>query len=113
MSLATRFLKETATYWGPSTPNGYGGTAFGSPVVIFCRRVLESAFSDQEDARQIRSDESYVVDTAATSFAVGGRVAYGDHTGVSDPTTVDSSEVKSIKRTPDLRNTKSLMRLFV
>lgn len=80
-------LNQTATYWAPNTPDGYGGGTFPAPVTVTCR---------WEDTTEIVLDNKGVEAMARakvfleTDLLSGGFLVLGTSTA-TDPRLVDGA----------------------
>lgn len=109
MSIITRMLKDTATYW-PVITDGYGGFEFGAPVAISCRwEEVQEEFITPEGREEV-SDAVVYVDR---DLEVGGYLAQGDYSASTSTTTTgeepsftppDSARpIKQFSKLPKLR----------
>ena len=100
MSYITRNLRQTITYWSPSTPDGFGGKSFGSPTTLNGRwedKVVE--FVDPEG----RESVSQAIVYTDTDVSLGGFLYNGTSTA-SDPNSVDGArEIRNFSKTPNLK----------
>jgi len=104
VAIATRGLKQTATWWAV-TPDGTGGDLFGAPVLVACRwENRQETYVGQIDRREHVSKAIVYVDR---EVAVGDYLALGDHSAVSSPVDLSGDIADKIQRQqlfPDLRN---------
>ena len=49
-------LTQTATYWSPSTPDGFGGMAFAAPTTLLCRWQSTTDIFQDTDGEEFVSD---------------------------------------------------------
>jgi len=114
MSIITRMLKQTATYW-PASPDGYGGFVFGAPAAIDCRWEDRAERFTTEDGREEVSQSVVYVDR---DLEVGDYIALGDYS-MSTSTTTTGEEpsftppagarpIRAFGKLPNLRNTEYL-----
>lgn len=102
MSFLTRNLRQTATYWPPSTPDGFGGKSFGTRQSVKCR------WEDKAEKFVDTSGEE-VVSEAIVYLAVDvvqkGWLFLGT-SGSTDPTTVSGAhEIRAFRKSPSLKAT--------
>jgi len=92
---------DTATYWGTPVQGGFGEPVFGAPQLVKCRwEDITEIFVDMEGIE--RRSRAKVWTFAA--LEVEGYIAHGDHTNVTDPTTLDNAlSVQRVDNIPDLR----------
>lgn len=105
VSIATRGLKQIATWWSTS-PNGTGGDLFAVPVLVACRwEDRQEKYTGQVDRREHVSKAIVFVDR---SVAVGDYLCLGDQTATPDPTSlVGADKIQRQQQFPDLRNAEA------
>lgn len=113
MDLASK-LNQTATYWAPGTPDGYGRTNFEAvPVEISVRwQDTTELYRDTKGNEQVSSSVIYML----VEIAIGGYIKLGNEEAgtVSDPRQVSGAqEVRQIGTSPSLRATQTLYRVIV
>lgn len=109
MTPYTRNLNQNATYWAPTGPDGYGGFAFASPVLIACR------WQDKLDmVRNADGDEvvSQIIAYVDRQLARKGWLTLGDQTSSASPTT-DAQEIIARGSSPDLAATRVLYKVWL
>jgi len=101
MPIGAIAYRQTATYWGSPVQNGFGGYTFSAPVVVACRwedtneRYLDNAGEEKVSRSTIWTYER---------LEEGGYLAQGNHSGVTDPTTLDNAyAIQRSVEIPDLR----------
>lgn len=113
MNFATK-LNQTATYWAPGTPDGYGRVQFEAVPVAIDVRWQEQAvmFRDAKGNQQVSNAVIYTLDV----LAIGGYIKLGDAEAgtVSDPRTVSGAEeIRQIGTSPSLHVTQTLYKVMV
>jgi hypothetical protein len=110
MSIITKALVQTATYWAPTTHDGYGGRAFSSPAAIACRwedkqdKVVDSKGAEIQSSAQVM---------VAQDVAPGGYLYFGTSSG-ADPRQVSGArEIKAFEKIPNLRATEYLRKAYL
>lgn len=106
----TRNMPDSATYWGPGTPDGLGGFTWPAPVLITCR---------WEQKRELfRNDQGDDTVSAAVVFpdrdlAVGGYLAEGDHTSSPAPTDAPSYQIRQRGANKNLSGSRVLYQVWL
>lgn len=102
-------LNQTATYWGPGQPDGFGGTTWPAPVVLRVRwQDKQQQIRDRDGVE--RMSGAVVYTEAPVQF--GGRLAKGEHTE-PDPTAVDSWPILAYEEMVDLSGETMGWKVFV
>lgn len=114
LQLAFPFLlNQTATYWAPGGPDGFGGVLFtAAPVLISCRwqdvKVLFRTATNEEHTSNalIRPDREVLEK---------GYLALGDFTGTANPKTLNgvAREVRGVNEVPSVDGSTKMIRVFV
>ena len=114
MSIITRMLKETCTYW-PTVADGYGGVEFGAPVAVACRWEDKAELFVDDTGREAVSRAVVYVDT---DLEVGGYLARGDYSASTSTTTTgeepsftppeEARPIRKFDKLPNLRYTEYL-----
>lgn len=100
MSVATRNLKDSVTWWS-ATPDGFGGFIFGTPLVLDGKWQDRVVLETDSNAKEIVS---------RAQVWLSADVEVGDYLyhGVSDdanPTELDGAyPVQDFRKTTDLRS---------
>ena len=97
----TRNLRQTITYWAPSTPDGYGGYSYGSPQWLIGRwedRIED--FIDQ-NGRELTSRAVVYLDR---DVEMGGYLFLGKSSATNPQTLSDAREIRDFRKIPSLRN---------
>lgn len=87
-------LNQTATYWAPGVPDGFGGITWGPPQQLRCRWQQK-----QQLVRAKAGDErvSQAVVYMTQPIDLGGRLYLGS-TAELDPTTLQSYEPMAVEQ---------------
>lgn len=105
-----RDYHQTATYWAPSTPNGFGGYTYATPVQIIVRWEYKQEEVVKENGETV---VSRAVVFTSLDLANHGYLYLGTST-TADPTTVANAfQIQAIIKTPDLRNMTSERRAIL
>ena len=113
MSLASRHLKQTMTYWAPSSTTDINGKPTSSASVqIACRWEDRTEQLKGKNGEDIISKTRVFVD-GAVNIDSDGYVALGVVVG-TDPSVLDNAfEIQAIGKMPDLRAVKQLKVLYL
>jgi hypothetical protein len=116
MSLPLAFpflLNQTATYWAPGGPDGFGQVLFSAaPVLIKCRwqnvQKLFVGFDKEEH-------QSNAVVYPDRELAEKGMIALGDHTGEPDPRNLPGVawEVRGDNWSPSVAGDSQMNKVFL
>lgn len=110
MANYTRNMRQTATYWPPAGNDGFGGVTFGAPVEIKCRWQNKAELARDPDGEEFTS--SAVVYPAQPLERQGW--LYLGSSVVADPRTVTGArEIRQVGDSPNLRNTKTLNKVWL
>lgn len=105
-----RNYPQTATYWAPSTPNGFGGFTYATPVQIDVRWENKQEEVTKENGETIVSMATVFVDQDLDSHGY----LYLGTSAEADPTTVAGAfQIQTIIKIPDLRNLVSERRAIL
>ncbi len=111
MGQALRHLRQDVTHWPVTGSDGYGGFAYGAPV------LLKGRWEDKAVLfRTIENEE--VVSNAlvylSVDIAVGDYFGEGDFTATADPTTISGTfRSKQYHKSTDLRALQALRKVFL
>lgn len=110
MSLITRVLRQTATYWGSPTPDGLGGYTYAAPVSLSVRWT-----DRQEVIQNSRGEEVVSRSKVFTSIDVESEgYLYLGTSSATDPTTVDDAfKIQRFDKIPDLTANEFLRKAFL
>lgn len=103
MSYLTRNLRQVATVWAKGAQDGFGGTAFSTPIQIPCFWEDKQLLAIDKDGNQVRAEAVVYLDRD---------VALGDYLylGVSNATTpigLDTAkQVIQFRKIPNIRCTE-------
>lgn len=115
MAAFTDYMEQTATYWAPGVPDGYGKLDFTAvtPVTITCRwQNVAQLFRDNNGREQISNAIVYTDQLVA----VRGYLGLGDiaETGETDPRNIDGAiEIRQIGDSPDIDNNEVLYKAWL
>lgn len=102
MSFITGNLKQTATYWAPTTLNSFGKPTFVAPVTISCRwEDKEVKFYDAQGDERVSKSIVYL----ASDVLNTGYLYLGTSTESSPHGVVGTLEIKGFKKTPNIKGT--------
>lgn len=110
-----KMTTQTAVYWGDPSPDGYGGTLFGSmyPIEIECRWQQKRELTIDDEGKEIASESQVYVDQ---DVDIGGYLYLGslddlDSSEEADPFVADGAfEIKNFEKSPELRKTNRFIR---
>lgn len=103
--------KDEITYWGTPTPDGYGGLAFAAPILIKGRW--------EERAEQVMSPTGELITSKVVAYVLqdlqmGGFLALGDLTDVTNPDADDDSyAIRAWAKIPSLRRMEYERRAYL
>jgi len=117
MGIITKMRKQTAVYWAPSTPDGTGGTAFGTATDISCRwEDRAERFTDTAGVEHISRAVVYV----DRVLALGGWLRLGAKADLSpDQITAgpqrltNAFRIKRVDALPNLKATETLRTVYL
>ena len=96
MSTTTRNLRQTATYWAPSTPDGFGSRSYSAPVAVNCRWTQKQELFVDSAGKEVLSQAVVWCDT---DVALEGYLYLGTSTE-TDPSTLDGAfEIRQWEKT--------------
>ena len=105
----TAGLNQTATYWAPGANNGFGGVAFGAPILVSCRFQTVTSLARSAQGQELITSSVVYVDR---KLAEQGYICEGDHTMVADPRTIsDASLIITSNQSPSLDATEVLYKV--
>lgn len=111
MTLGIAAYRQQATYWGAPVQSGFGGISFGTPTLIMCRWEDRVESFTNSTGNEVHSKSIVYV---LGPYDIGGYLVRGDHTNVSDPTTMDAAlEIQRCDDIPDLRGLNNEYRVFL
>jgi len=106
----SKFYTSTVTYWGPGTPDGYGGTTWPDPVTIKARWEGRNELFVDAEGKEVRSQSVVYPDQ---EVELGGYLYHGESTA-SDPTTVDGAlEIRAVRKVPNLQGTQETIKVWL
>jgi hypothetical protein len=102
-----KLLKQQATYWAQSTPDGFGGKSFASPMLIRCRWEDKSELFVDSQGNEVKSTSIVMVDR---DLAIGGYLALGESENAI-PT--GSHEIRGFDKIPDVGGKKFVRKAYL
>ena len=107
MSYITANLRQKCTIWGV-TPSGFGGYTYSSPVITNCRwEDKQELFIDKNGSEATSQSIIYTdIDVALESY-----IYLGESNSTAPPSS--AKEVKSFRKTPNLRATEYERKVIV
>ena len=110
MTFINELLKQTVTYWAPSSMSGWGGETFASPVAIDGRWEDKQELFIDSKGQEVRSNAVVYVDQ---DVDLGGFLYLGTSTA-SDPTTVDGArEIRAFQKSPNIKATEFIHKAWL
>lgn len=105
-----RNLHQKATYWAPNGRDLFNNMTFLSPVTIDVRwEDVSEVYISRLGKEEVSRSRVF----SAENVELEGYYYLGI-SSAADPTLVDNAfEIKAVKRTPDLRNLKTLILAYV
>lgn len=110
--MPTPIYHQDVTYWGPPTPNGFGGETFsGSPVTFKGRWQDNSVVVTSEDGDDYTSNAQVLV---PQDLEVGGYLYKGVSTE-TDPKVLgeEALRIQRFDSVPDLRNLTQIRKAYL
>lgn len=105
MSGFERNLRQTATYWAQTGLDKYGKPTFSAPTTIACRwEDRQELFIDKRGQETLSRARVFF----AQAVDLEGYLYLGESAATDPLTLQDAFEIQATKKTPDLRNLKSL-----
>lgn len=98
-------MNQTATYWAPSTADGFGGRIYEAPINFKCRWEDDVQFIIGPNGEKILSKARVFTQ----QVLVQGGYLFRGISVAADPTTVEEAmPIVRYMETPDLRNLQTL-----
>jgi hypothetical protein len=99
MSFLNAFLTQTATYWAPGAPDGYGGYTFASPAQLRVRWENRSVAATDQNGKQFLSRSIIYLenDVVLDGYLFLGASSTVDPRGVAGAVTI-----KDFRKVPSL-----------
>ena len=114
LTLAFPFLlNQTATYWAPGGPNGFGGVLFAAaPVLLRCRWQSVQVLFVGADKQEHRSN---AVIYPEVELAQKGMIALGDYTGTANPLSLPGVawEIRGNNFSPSVAGDRQMNKVYV
>lgn len=104
-------LNQEITYWAPGAEDRYGTITYGEPT------LLRGRWEDRNE--EVKTTGGDTIVSRAVVFVdrdllIGGYLAKGDYSTLSDPTLIASAgEIQVWAAVPDLRNVSTERRAFL
>ena len=119
MSLISRIRKQTAVYWAPNSSvryDKYGDPIIDPPVQIYCRwEDTQEEFIDAQGTKQISKSRVFVDED--DNIEIGGILMLGTLADIEDnyepKENDDAWEVKGRDKIPNLKNTETLVMVYL
>lgn len=110
----TRNLNQTAVYWGNPVEVGDGSLIFDDGVEVDCRwEERQELYMDNEGNER----KSQAIVHVKQDMKVGEYLYLGVDddldSDISNPTAVDSFEIKSFEKIPNIKGDKFIRRVFL
>lgn len=105
MAVYTRNMRQAATYFPPDGQNGFGDLAFGAAVAVLCRWQDKADLFRDTQGREVTSSAVVYVSQAVE---VGGKLGLGTMTDAED-----AKEIRQVGASPDLRNSATLVKVWL
>jgi len=106
-------LNQDITYWPPGTPDGFGGTDYGTPTLLQGRWEGQNELFVDAEGNEVRSQAIIYLDQ---DVKLSGYLAKGEHTDSTDndPTTISGAkEIRSVKETPSVDATQTVYKVWL
>ncbi len=100
MSYITRNLRQDVTYWSPGTNDGFGGRNFGSPVTVKGRWEEKVELFIDSSGNEVASIAKVYLGIDVENK---GYLFLGTSTGADPISVSDSREIRSFRKTPNLK----------
>ena len=99
MNLSSK-LNETLTYWAPSTPDGYGGRSYSSPVTFSGRwEDVQELFINVLGEEVVSVAKVY----AERDFELNGFLFNGESEETNPANEDGAREIRKVGKTPSLQ----------
>lgn len=110
MGILTKMRKQTATYWSPSTPDGFGGKTYGTATALTVRWEDKIELFIDKDGREAQSSAQVFV---GSDVAVEGYLYLGASSAADPRTVAGSREIRAFEKIPNLKASEFLRRAFL
>lgn len=94
-----RLLQQDVTYWSPGTPDGFGGTTFGSPIYLKGRWEERSELITTPDGELLRARTRVFLDR---DVVTGGYLYLGRSANASPAMVEGAHEILDFRKIPSL-----------
>jgi len=112
-----RVCVQTAVYWAPGVPDGYGGLTFSDPVEIKCRWEDKQRLFRATNGNELETKSEVLVtqDVVLQGWLFLGTLdeatVYADSDGTINPISVEGAcEIVAFDKTPLFRSTDKFVR---
>lgn len=103
----TRNMRQTATYWPPNTPDGFGGFTPGTAEVIKCRWQDTNVLFRNFEGQEVMSEAVVYVEKPLVNK---GMLALGTFTGTPP---ASAREIRRSNTTPNLGASYQLSKVYI
>lgn len=110
MTDRTRKMNQSATYWAPGGPDGFGGIVYSDSEVISCRWQDKAELFRDTQAREVTSSAVVYPEHV---LEIGGLLVLGDFYENTDPKAVGAREIRQIGKSPNLRANQDLHKVWL
>lgn len=102
MTISTDWLLQDATYWPPSSNDGYGNEVFGAPQSIKVRWQRQNVlFRDSQGKERVSTSVVY----SAVDVAIGGYLFEGTSSATDPRDVAGAYQILQTAVSPNLDNT--------
>lgn len=105
-----RSLKQSGTYWAPSTINKYGDPSFVSPVAVTVRWESKNVVFTDKDGEQ---SHSKAVVYCTTSLAVDGYLYLGTSSTANPESVSGADRIRRVDADPSVKATSTLYKAYL
>ena len=90
--LLNKIRKQTATYWGNLSPDGYGGYNYAPPITLDCKWFDVNEIANDSEGKEFLSSSVAFVDQPLLENSY---IALGDYTdsAYGDPNTIPDARI--------------------
>ena len=106
----SKYHNQTITYWGPGTPDGYGGYTYPDPIEIKGRWEDRKELFVDAEGNEVRSQ---AIVYPSQVVELGGYLYLGSSTA-SDPTTVEGAlKIRAARKVPNIKATQEVVKVWL
>lgn len=114
LSPYVRNMRQTAIYWPPGSPDGLGGTAYGTPVEISCRWEDEAVLFRNANGEEQTSSAVVYVDRVLENRGRLALTTFAAAVTYAVPSDVEGArEIRHVSAAPSLRADKQLNKVYL